>query len=394
MRPISLITLGLWITPFVFWKGHNLRTPKEYAFLFFSIALGLLAISRGKVRPIKNVWLFLCVLYGMVSIMSMPTFPVYLGNAPAHNFWVWKPILFQIAALLGVIGIASMPAVQKRIDVIVFSLIYPATIAAVYMILQYFGIDDFFGLNNHPDNPFIPSAEVGGFIGHPTLTGPACAMIAPLALYKKKLFPSILLIGGVLITKSIVAIAGLCFGILVFLYLYNYKTKTKLIRLAIIFSVVICSLSALYVLGGKNIKDIAMAESNGRFTEWARIAKDFVSPPFDKRTYVSRGFGPGSFYYAYSLRKQSRMRQAHNEYLEFLYTEGIIGFLLVSLAAWTMIKKINFRNNLQVALVSCLACISFCAAGTFVWQIGVTAFLTVVIIGLFHNERFLQGDFV
>ena len=84
--------------------------------------------------------------------------------------------------------------------------------------------------------------------------------------------------------------------------------------------------------------------------------------------------------------------------LEALYNFGIIGLALFGLSVFYMLKNavpkvIGFGNDRAIAVLASLFCICIFAGGVFTWQIGTTAFYTVVLVGLLHNNEFLNGGY-
>jgi len=135
--------------------------------------------------------------------------------------------------------------------------------------------------------------------------------------------------------------------------------------------------------------------SSGRFIVWKDILYDFSHNLDDTgRKYCVTGFGPGAFRYMYSIRKQSKWLQAHNEPLEALYNFGLVGMgLLIMAIRYLILNIIRNKTELVWCLSGSLICIFLCSIGTFTFQIAPVMFYTVVIIGMLHNENILGGNY-
>jgi hypothetical protein len=194
---------------------------------------------------------------------------------------------------------------------------------------------------------------------------------------------------AVLATKSQVSVGAMCFSVIVYMASKGWKQTI---------------LAVLILAGGAGY--IAMTpgiiEDNQRFQMWRQIASDIKDPIAENvdAAYPLTGRGLGSFKYVFHQQhpgtelEPNRFMQAHNDYLEFAYSLGIIGIILLLGAIFQMFKQ-NFSPRLyfrswqdsrKAALLCSFICIAISAGGTFVWQIGTTAFFTVVLVGLLHNE--------
>lgn len=390
MSIIKLIGLGLWLTPFVFLPSGT-REVKELCALSICLVLGLLIFYEGKFKKFSNKWALFLVGWFVVNIMQAPDFKTQLFGANASNFWVWKPFVFGMVYLLSVIGISSIKITSRHWTMILKGLIYPAFLMSLYIFIQAIGLDQWFGVKETAAG--VTNPHLAGFMGQPTIVSPFIAMCVPFALYGRKYVIALSMILSVILTKSMIAIGALLITLLIFISLFRNK---KLICVGIM-SVVLSVGIAAFPQTRHAAWDKVVSESSGRFSMWPTIVDDWKSPVIGgKKIYPVTGIGAGSFHYVFSPRLKNNWRQAHNEYLEVLYNFGLVGLFFFIMAIFHVIKNslpfaLKFGGDRVLAVLASLLCICICAGGTFVWQIGTTAFYTVVLVGLLHNKEFIKG---
>ena len=395
MKMQRLISLGLWLSPFVVLPQMDTRTPKEFFVLAICLALSLLAVYRGEIKAFTNKWALLLMGWFIVNIVQAPTFEVTLFQENASNFWVWKPFLFGLVYLFAIIAISSMKVTAKDWTKILKAFIYPALIMSVYCIFQWFGLDQWFGVTESAIIHGVTNPHVAGTMGQPTIVAPFIAMCVPFALYGRKYLIALIMIIAVCMTKSMVSIGSLVLTLIVFLSFFRMR-KFCLVGIIVLGLTLGCAINS--TTRGTAINKI-IKESSGRFEVYPKILKDFNSPIIGgHKKFVFTGLGAGSFKYVFAPRHaKTGYRQAHNEYLEVLYNFGFVGVFLFFASIYYFIKRaipkaLEFGGDRIITILCSLFCISICAGGTFVWQIGTTAFYTVVLVGLLHNNAFLQGE--
>jgi|GEM_PF-3523522 len=396
MSIIKLIGLGLWVSPFVFMPSGT-RGPKEIFVLSICIALGLLAIYRGEIKRFRNTWILFLIGWFVINLIMAPRFDVMLLGTDASNFWIWKPFIFCVAYFLAILAISSANITSKDWAKLLKMFIYPALIMSIYVIFQWFGYDQIFGVKEVAIIGRVTNPHIAGTMGQPTIVAPFIAMCVPFAIYGRKYVITLIMIVAVIMTKSMVAIGALSLAIIILL---SFLRMRKMGFIGVI--ILGLMLGCMMVPQTRNIIiNKVIGESSGRFKEWPRIIKDNNSPVLGgKKTYPFTGFGAGSFKYVYASRMMkgsTPWKQAHNEYIEILYNFGIFGLFLFLASIFYFVKRaipkaLAFGGDRIIAILCSLLCISICAGGTFVWQIGTTAFYTVVLVGFLHNTDFLKGD--
>jgi len=384
----KLINLGLFITPFLVIPNVDFRTPKFIAATYLAVALSLLALYQGQIKPLKNKWIY--ILWGFILLSGnlAPKPVLQIFDLKAANFWIWQP-LFHIS--MGILAIKAIAAAKLNFNDIINKMVWCGVVMAVFALLQAVGQGQFFDLATPKGGMGLGTQpHVSGTLSGPTLLAPYLGMIIPLAIYLGKKWKVWLMVAAVLATGSAVGI-----GCMVLSLLFYMSTKgIKYFKRA----VVLFLLGAMLLTGLKYVPDIrvrTLMSDSGRIGIWTQLVKD-VNRPFlegSTRKFPLTGLGIGSFRYTFSTRHSNYMRQAHNEYLEIYYNCGLIGLVLFLLAIGSLIKskykwqlvRSGCADRRTMAILSSFICIALCAGGTFVWQLGCHIFYTLVLVGMLYN---------
>jgi O-antigen ligase len=84
--------------------------------------------------------------------------------------------------------------------------------------------------------------------------------------------------------------------------------------------------------------------------------------------------------------------------LQVFSEAGFVGLFLFLAAIGYMLKQVfyayldEFNRKEVVALFSSFLCIGLVAFGSFPWQIAPIIYLTIIVVGLLHNQNILQGE--
>lgn len=431
-----LINLGLVLTPFLIQKGIDIRVPKEVFGLGIALAVGLYALYSGSLKKFKNYWLLIFIAYFIFCICQSPYFTNFIlanreGNAidllmkrNMSGFWVFKPFLVILVYSIMLITVASINFKEKWLRVTLNIMAGCGFLMSLYIFIQAVQLDQFFNLipeEIYPDVPHMTKPRLGGFIGQPTVVAPFIAMVIPIALYlgRWRYLWAGSMITAVYMTESKMAIGAMCVSCVAYLVFSERKWHKWIACVLILISLFIFifkyqdymdkkfggqDISITYKMKWKEaylVKEWICEQASGRCTEWGYIWDDITSPPEKKneKPYAVTGFGLGAFEYTYSVRKDSRFQNAHSEPLEALYNFGIIGVSILYMFLFFMVRNV-FRMitvfadyELILSLGMSLVCVFLCSLGTFPFHIAPTAFYTVVIIGLIHNEGILGGKY-
>jgi O-antigen ligase len=371
------ICIGLIAIPLLPLVGFHGNENLMGASLFIATVLCLWGYTQEQ-KPFRNKWLLFFCAYLLISTWQAPYPNIILFNNPIAHFWVWGS-MFSAFIYLGMYKTISESKISfKNKDLIFDIIMYSILTMAVYCIGQRFGLMQWFtsvGGNNSP-NPNL----VGGTLGSPAYVSPYLVAGLPFGLYRKKYLYTILISIAIILTDSQVAMIA---GVITLATLACFKLpklKYYIISLILLAGIV---LTTGKVLQYKPIDELV--NDSTRFQTWTVILDSINKPYGSEKAYPWTGRGPGAFKWTNMQSNGNNFREAHNEYIEVLYDTGIIGAFLFIMSLFYFFKNIKLtpRNHY---LVSAFIGLCVCAGGIFVWHLGMTVFLTVVLIGLIDNE--------
>lgn len=383
-----LISLGLILTPYTIWPGKDIRDIKLDIAGIIALALGLSVIYEYGLKPHRNKWLmYLLFAVGSFYLLA-PVSPIAMFGMDISLFWIWRPMYYCLVFALMLFAVSSMPLGLIDLSKIMRMMTWCGFIMSCYVILQCFKIDQFF--TTCTDDTW---GHMAGFVGNPTHVSPYIAMIIPIALYLKRYAMVLIMCIATVITTSQVAIGALVVVLLIQLAL---QSKKSLAMVCILVSILI----GVSVYGyGKGYITRDTFEDHERLMTWKQISTDTITPQLvdSKAIFPLTGLGIGTFKYVFHFQHNNRFQQAHNEYLELAYNVGWLGLLLFLGAIFVHIKE-SFRHisfygffktpmhHCKIAFLCSLIYIMIVAGGTFIWQVGTTAFYTVLVAGILKND--------
>lgn len=377
-----LTYIGLATVPFVIAHGGG-RYPKEIVSTGLAAAIGFLAISRGLFKPISNKFLFITIFFMLATTALVPPSGVSLGlqrnntivmdnRLDIDNLWNYKPILYAILYLLMVCALASIQI--ESIEDYLSVMAWAGTITAIAALLQHIGLNQFWSVKPTIEIGNIANPEMTSFIGQPTLTAAfICICLIP-SLYLKKYWMSVVMCGAVILTGSAFGKLGI-FSSLLFWFV---RGKFHLFLISILLIVV----TAVFMLFFLKITD------HGRLVVWQQAISDLKRPMVNGVQYGFTGYGAGAYHYANQLMHNSPWAQAHNEFIEFLFNNGALGFLLLIGAHVVFFREClsSFYDKETYALFCIFLVTCLMACGTFIWQLAVGQFYTATVLGLAYNR--------
>lgn len=372
--------------PFVNIDAPDTRAGKLAVATIFALVIFAVSAYKGCLKEFKNKWVLVMLVYLVAVEAFMPNLKMVIMEVEHAHFWIWEPLFRVICFTLLLWAISTCEFTGERITRILKVICWCGTVMAGYVVLQSIGADEFFKVK--PSVNAITQPNLGGTMGQATLVSPFIAMVVPLALFLKKRWQSVVMIGAVILTLSQVAIGAMCVGLVGY---FAHKNKAALISGTAVLLIGAVVLGVGYfkspVINGF-IKDSA------RFEAWGETLEDIKDFPLkNKKSIAITGAGISGFTHFNRQFHDNGFREAHNEYLEILYDTGAIGLILFLLAIFTMVKerwtpKKAWNNDItpyRVALLTSFLTISLCALGTFPWHLGATIFYTIVICGLLTN---------
>lgn len=388
---ISLLCLGLVASAYTFFPLCDIREIKMTVAILFAISIGMAELYKNGFQPIRNKWLLFLIIYLPISIFLAPSPKINLVGVDVTSFWAWQPFFQIFVFFFLAIAVASHEFSMRELKTIFYVMAWSGFVMSFYVILQKYGMDQFFEPIGHHAND---EGAMAGFLGNPTLTAPFVAMTVPFMIYIRKWWMVAVAIIALIFTKSQVAMGAAFVGLT---FLFATRGKYRCIAACVIFA----------LAAGLLILNLNKLDDNERFHHWKQIAIDIKSPisKDTKLSYPITGRGLGSFRYIYHVehpgteQRPNRFHQAHNEYLEFVYNCGLVGifialFFLLSLLSesLSMWDVFSYGNDyISSVLISSFVTIATAALGTFVWQIGTTCFYSAVVVGLLMNPKFKRG---
>lgn len=369
-----IINIGLILCAGAFLLRFDSRVDRIALPAITALSLCLCSLYRGELRLSSKV--VLAFLGYILFVTWKAVKPTNMFSDMALPYFAWLPIAMIVLYMLMYAGIKRNA--RHALPVIC----WVGFIASCYCILQYFGIDSPIVATDRIDLNYVKSSNVVAWFGHPVAAGCSIAMIIPLVLKLKKWFMVPFMVAAVILTKSDMAIGSMVCSLATLPFLGS----KKLFFLGVL--VFICLISLLYV----NRSKIKIQDS-GRFGVWSNIIDDMQKTVTFERADGSKyqrkfglfGYGLGSYKYIFHDNHPSESTyqslKAHNEYLHVFYELGIIavGFVLFILLS-------HIFKQPCIYIKSSLICICLSALGFFVWQLGLTQFLTVYLLGLSKGE--------
>ena len=324
----------------------------------------------------KNKWLASFIMWSLFLFFLGKNFRINDYNYPiSYNV---NPIaLFNIINIV-LIGVFYTVLHKMNLDkkILYKTLCFVALFQGVYAILQKFGIDQFF---LHITGQFGPVERwpVGSWANE-ALCSWCIALCSPFFLAFKELrfkIGYVVCFCAILCMGCSAAIVGFVLGFLFWLWHKNWK-----LALAII--LIVATIGGTLLLNGKLGYYL---QDTHRFKVWAKAIEIWKERPIT-------GWGVGSFRSLFWQRameffKDGQWAQAHNEYLQVLFEEGIIGLGIVFGFIFT-IGLSFFRKRQGIIPLTCLIVAGFISIFSFPLH---TSMGAIIILALVLYEREIHG---
>lgn len=378
-----LTCLGLAIIPFAILGGVGANYPKEVISIGLAGAISLYALQNGIFKPLERQgWIFL-IFFMLISTAFSPKTGLILGSPTPQvdaymmytheevdNLWNFKPIFYAFLYLMMAQALASV-TIGPLTDYLGF-MAWAGGIVALIAILQHLGFNQFSFVR--PPNEIgwtVSSPEMYSTMGQPTLLAAFAAICAIPALYIKNYWLFALIGIAIILTHSAFGLLGLVAGVALFI---GKRRRWSYIL----------ALSAPLFLA---VPLMHRFNDHGRFAVWQQLIHDLRYPITEHVQYGLFGYGPGAFHYLFPIMHSSPWFSAHNDFLEFLFNNGPLGFILLLGCLYMLAKECwnNFNTDI-VVLGSMLIVMCLVAQGTFLFQLGACQFYAAVTVGLLYNR--------
>lgn len=354
------------------------RASKQILAIGFSLAIGLLAVFQGTIKAFRNKWLLLIPVYLVFNIIICPHVELVINNIDSGDFYFWKPFAIVLCFTLMIVAIASM---EIDFDYVINVMVICGAVMSGYIILQYFGFDQFWVAKDGNQFTAVRMEALGGNLGQPTLVASFVVMMIPLAIYLKKYLLAVLITIGTLITGSAMAMSAMVVMFLMWLVRWKVWTVIPIIIISIFLTGLFCYVPAF--------KQKIIDRMDGRWATWTNIYKDIHDGQIgDGKKFPFTGVGLGRFSYLFPQKHNSGWQQAHNDLYEFTYDCGFIGVLILLSGVLSMIlfHYSCVDSNISLAILLSFVGIFICSLGGFPFQLGAHQFYAAVLVGFLNNE--------
>lgn len=371
------------VFPYIKVMAPDTRAPKELISLWFALAIGLLAIFQGKIKPFNNKFLLFIPLYLLLNLWMAPPIDFFINEINSGDFYFWKPFAEVLCFVLMIIAIASSDDDFKPTLKI---MVWCGTVMSIYVILQTLGFDQFWIQREGQQFEGVSGRLFAGNLGQPTLVSSFIVMLVPLAFYFKRYWMAVLMIIAIFLTKSDMSLVSL-FSVLL-IYIISKIPNMDYKKFISIFLVIFVLLGIGY-LNNNKFKSFLAGKSSGRIAVWSNIIDDIRDGPVGsvKQDFSATGVGFGRFPFIFSEKHKSNFKQVHNDPLEFMYNCGIFGEYLILAAIFFMITRILINiSSINIAILLSFIAIFINSLGSFPFQLGAHQFYSAILVGLLHKS--------
>ena len=377
---IPLVIFSEFMSPFHFGKVLVFRSLIEILAVLYIVLL----VRRGKAflppqTPIFTAVTFFTLAFGLSTFTSVNFYQSFFGTLERMGGW------FSFLHFWGLFAIAAAILRKKEDWVALIKLsLFVSLLSAFYGFLQKTDLQWVIGSGGR--------AKIFGTIGNPALFAGYMIVnvfLAFMSCFKpnnsrneKYFYAAVFLIGtpAILLTGVRGSVLGIVTGIVLFGFLYSFDFgSSKIKKYTLLFLVlVLVSAGSLYSLRNADFvknnqylsryADISPKARTVQTRVWAWQA-GFKGWDDSLKTTVF-GWGPEMFNVPFSkyfnpdfflLGSETLFDRAHNQFLEVLFTMGLIGFgayMLIFLRSFEILKKMNdsAENKVfRIGLISTLA---------------------------------------
>ena len=328
------------IEPFI--AVRDLWTTKE-----FLVLMAILAMQhRTTLCNIRNPFLTALLLFLPISTFAAPPLELIYGHENMSGLWIWRSLAWAFAYFMLYRALCGQDVQEGHFrETFTRTIGWAAIISAGYAYIQALGLDQW-QISRPMSEIGQPAAvNITAMIGNPTYLAVWLVMCLP--FLRGWSIPFVL--GAVLLCKSDIALTG---AVLTIVFMVCMRAKSTVWLKAVLGA----GLTVCVIVGANWAEIRPHLTDNGRFSVWTQTFQDWKSPciklaitddmssaqkqeieKLNKRTYTLTGRGLGSFPYIFSPKYGTHYESAHNEYLEGLYSIGLIGLALFMAAiGWVL----------------------------------------------------------
>lgn len=365
---IPLIIFSQFISPFHFGKAVVFRSLIEILAVFYIV----LVINYGKIylpplTPLFWAITFFTIVFGITTLISINIYQSFFGTLERMGGW------FSFLHFWGFFIIATAVLKEKNdwLKFIKISL-FISLLSTFYGFLQKTQADWVIGSGGR--------VKIFGTIGNPALFAGYEIFNAFLALmlsFKPKIskgeryfYNIVFLLNslGILLTGVRGSVLAVVIGIILFGFLYSFNFGSRKIKLATIFFLTIIIFAAAILYSLRNQPFIKNNQYLARYSDISPTAYT-VQTRFwawqagfngwnDSLKTIIFGWGPEMFNIPFSkyfnpkffkgIGSETLFDRAHNQFLEVLFTMGLVGFtayILIFITAFKNLKELYFDKS-------------------------------------------------
>ncbi len=375
---------GFAIPPLINFVPPDPREVPIYIGFIFVTCYFLWILTTGEIKKIPTAIPALFIAYNLLSMHLAPQVSVIFNHVAYPGIWLYKAFLFTLVYFLFFVAVFSEGLeVSKLFKIMQWS----GLIMAIYMLLQFFHLDQFTQLAIDTRTDFTNSPEMGGAMWTPSIAAAFLAICVPSYLRSKNWWMVIPVIMTIVLTKSVIAMAASGFSLIFYLC---YRLK----RPSLFIVSIICAVIIFAPFHNK-------FEDHGRLRVWHKIIHEWKSAPIyqeinpnaskseqdflnsqNHHIYPITGMGPGSYVPLFTIKEDSPWKEGHNEFLEyFLYERGIVAAIFFLIAMIWIFRIIPTSLEIMI-LLSIFVSIMICSMGTFIWHLEPFRSFTCVVLAL------------
>lgn len=376
---IPFYEILLRILPFVACHAPDSRVTKEMLAMVFSLSIGLIAIFEGKIK-VRNKYVLIIPVYLLFNLIICPHVDLNINNNEVGDFYFWKPFSEVVCFLLMFAAVSNMKLDKRILNVMVIC----GSVMAGYVVLQQFGLDQFWIPRTQGQFTSVRAHLLGGNLGQPTIVSSWIIMMIPLAIYLKKWWLSVLMVLACFMTQGAMVIGS----IFVIGSIYLFRINKIFILL---FSIILFSFIFLFTTNHSfNYKIIDRMD--GRYTAWVETLHDIKNGQIDdNHRFPYTGIGFGRFSFIFPDKHKSEFMQAHNDLMEFCYDCGIVGVFLIIASLYVIFRGVNINSNLEFSILLSFIGLFVCSLGSFPFQLGTHQFYAVTLLGFLNKSSIRRG---
>jgi O-antigen ligase len=309
-----------------------------YILLFLSAIH--IVIKRGK--PSFHRHDFIILIYLIYCMFSV-------GYSYFYNGYPFKKELFALKNWMNPIVIYFLikNSIENRKQAIALSnsLTIILVLSSAISLIGYFLMPDIFATRG----------RVAGVVGQSNLFGMFIVTLSPLlflTIDPRKKIIKFISIAIVMIALIQTGSRGAFLGQFIVLVLILYKKRHKInaVKVGVFVILGFLLVLSLPLFQGQDVftrfkkadnEDLS-GYSHGRLNAWPLMLKEYSKKPI-------LGYGFNSFSREFSIKYTGKPFATHNEYIDILFTLGIIGFLLFVLIFYNIWKVLKKNDDLLIA---------------------------------------------